>query len=626
MLHITRHISTILKDKENFAIMPPLSSHNDSPRDEVVEDSEPEREEQRRKLKAAKKATQSTVRPPLSVIPVDTEPVPVDVEGSDNLSYKHLEGSAPSIVLYTVEELSASTGPEAASTSFPSLSHDDLPKYGHPIPVTRVEENGPDALEPVRTLNLTHFANNATVVQHNRRSTSPAPVISSLNQARALSTSTAPSRWLNCPLPEKRMKIITKCPCCELAWTARKSSQMKWEHIARCAKKNDYTVETLLTRLDQQLASTDTINVEGKSKKRKAKTPLEQKEVPKPDTLLERVTHEAVPPKRGRKQAVPETVQNVSQAHQLITEKARDVLLAGESVVPAPHVESATSPVAAQLPLATQAFVPSKFGGARRTVSLLNDNPLKERPPDAGATLTSDRFSYLPRDVSPGPDISSNAVVPSEAQTSLANLTASTLDLTSSPATAFRKPRSSSPKKRLSLRQIVRQEDTLHNSDTDSISSENGWVDEGAWGADTVLVWDGDRSDGSTSSSVVLSKAKGKKNKGEGPLTSPIQAPEQPKKRGRQRKDVVVQEKESKPTDEETVAMIEKELRTMIEEDEELYLRILRYEPMKFDDLLKRALDRELPERKLKERLRNFLDKQCINFYTAEPTGTRKRY
>jgi len=174
----------------------------------------------------------------------------------------------------------------------------------------------------------------------------------------------------------------------------------------------------------------------------------------------------------------------------------------------------------------------------------------------------------------------------------------------------------------------VRQEDSIQDSDdSDSGSSGSGWEDEAGWGADAVLQWDGDASDGSTSSSVALSKPVGKaKRKSKSPKPDAETVGGLPKKRGRKKKDAPAKEKAPKMTEEETVEMTEKELRAMIEEDEELYLRILRYEPMKFDYLLQRALDRGLPERRLKYRLRVFLDKQCINFYTAEPTGTRRRY
>ncbi|KAF8897673.1 hypothetical protein BD779DRAFT_1492046 [Infundibulicybe gibba] len=52
----------------------------------------------------------------------------------------------------------------------------------------------------------------------------------------------------------------------------------------------------------------------------------------------------------------------------------------------------------------------------------------------------------------------------------------------------------------------------------------------------------------------------------------------------------------------------EKRLTETIQEDDNLHLRILRYEPS---------------SGKLKSKLRLFLDKQAIHFYGAEPTGRR---
>ncbi|KAF7965533.1 hypothetical protein HWV62_43056, partial [Athelia sp. TMB] len=68
----------------------------------------------------------------------------------------------------------------------------------------------------------------------------------------------------------------------------------------------------------------------------------------------------------------------------------------------------------------------------------------------------------------------------------------------------------------------------------------------------------------------------------------------------------------------------ERELKSKILSDEDLHLRILRYEPIHFDVFLKKVTTGEKPSGKLKLALRTFLDKQAVNFYGAEPSGRRR--
>jgi len=67
-------------------------------------------------------------------------------------------------------------------------------------------------------------------------------------------------------------------------------------------------------------------------------------------------------------------------------------------------------------------------------------------------------------------------------------------------------------------------------------------------------------------------------------------------------------------------------LKDLIVENEDLYARILRYEPIKFDVFLALTTDKGINPRALKPKLRNFLDAQCINFHSSENSGSRTRY
>lgn len=63
----------------------------------------------------------------------------------------------------------------------------------------------------------------------------------------------------------------------------------------------------------------------------------------------------------------------------------------------------------------------------------------------------------------------------------------------------------------------------------------------------------------------------------------------------------------------------------MIRDDDLFYLRILRYEPIHWDEFISRAIRAGADAKGWKERLRIFLDRQGITFYTADPSQPRSR-
>lgn len=67
---------------------------------------------------------------------------------------------------------------------------------------------------------------------------------------------------------------------------------------------------------------------------------------------------------------------------------------------------------------------------------------------------------------------------------------------------------------------------------------------------------------------------------------------------------------------------------TAIRSNAELWARILRYEPISFDEFVSLATQSgiSMDSGKRKEELRTWLDRQCICFYSAELTGSRSRH
>lgn len=73
-------------------------------------------------------------------------------------------------------------------------------------------------------------------------------------------------------------------------------------------------------------------------------------------------------------------------------------------------------------------------------------------------------------------------------------------------------------------------------------------------------------------------------------------------------------------------ADVAKQLYEAVKADKDLYSRILLYEPVSFDEVNSTAKRAGVTGLRSKETLRNWLDVQCICFYSAELTGQRQRY
>ncbi|GMK56448.1 hypothetical protein CspeluHIS016_0302880 [Cutaneotrichosporon spelunceum] len=64
----------------------------------------------------------------------------------------------------------------------------------------------------------------------------------------------------------------------------------------------------------------------------------------------------------------------------------------------------------------------------------------------------------------------------------------------------------------------------------------------------------------------------------------------------------------------------------LLTSDDSLYARILRYEPLPFDELVSRVLAAGVSTRGWRPRLKRFLDLKGVTYFTADPTAPRRRY
>ncbi|CAK9783433.1 hypothetical protein CC85DRAFT_325284 [Cutaneotrichosporon oleaginosum] len=88
--------------------------------------------------------------------------------------------------------------------------------------------------------------------------------------------------------------------------------------------------------------------------------------------------------------------------------------------------------------------------------------------------------------------------------------------------------------------------------------------------------------------------------------------------------------KTTETTDEDDAAATDQDLDQMfydlLTSDDILYARILRYEPLPFDELVSRALAAGVSARGWKPRFKRYLDLKGVTYFTTDPTAPRRRY
>lgn len=74
-----------------------------------------------------------------------------------------------------------------------------------------------------------------------------------------------------------------------------------------------------------------------------------------------------------------------------------------------------------------------------------------------------------------------------------------------------------------------------------------------------------------------------------------------------------------------TVVDLHGQFQGMLTSDHDLYLRILRYEPIAFDELVSKAIASGMTRRGWKKELKNYLDLQSVTYFTDDPTSRSSR-
>jgi hypothetical protein len=125
---------------------------------------------------------------------------------------------------------------------------------------------------------------------------------------------------------DAQLAKLTKCVCCNVPWTTRKTAAQKIKHVQSCAKKHSFNDETIcfLIRKETECLIEDVGKRTNKKGKGKASTLPEQSTIPK--TVYEQVLTDAAPRKKGRRGEAGETIQSINTTRNAILDRARAVL------------------------------------------------------------------------------------------------------------------------------------------------------------------------------------------------------------------------------------------------------------------------------------------------------------
>ena len=343
---------------------------------EVIEDSEPERQqrrellyEQRRKDRADKKQIPSSGDSPVIEISDDeslysSRPATIiELSGMDplvlacNLVFLTFYDSDDTGSFYEPSFQTSSQAkpalPPKSSSIKPSESHkaSETPyeisnqTIGNASTVTTNEDSlSPSQSETTgsRVLDLQRFGFIST--RPSRASTSSSSIVSShqpIPLTRIPSNTVRRLHVSDYSFTGLQLQKLTRCVCCQIPWTTRKSAPGKLNHIQKCARKSSLTEEAVRLMIEQDLRALAT---QGDLKKGKCKTVALE-----PATLLEGIVANTNTKTKGRKKEMPTTVLQVAETHNVIYSRARALFEEPE--------ESDIPPFPA-----TQGFAPSKLG------------------------------------------------------------------------------------------------------------------------------------------------------------------------------------------------------------------------------------------------------------------------
>ncbi|KAF8195733.1 hypothetical protein K438DRAFT_782809 [Mycena galopus ATCC 62051] len=589
--------------------------------EEVVEDSEPEREALRQTQKEERKRKKLTAMNELAATAAKASLSAVIVISDDSVPASPVAASGASLRLprssvIDISDSSISVNQNvisiisSASTTNPNATAADKTNASAPIS----GHSGDEEIRP--TLNIGRFAWNNPRPLGPRNSASTLESASSSDsqpKPAAKKTARTASKGAAEEFSDADLKKLVKCVSCELSWTSRKTGAQKILHIRSCAKKTGLTDDTVRFLIKKELDNTP--NEPGPSK-RNGKATL----VPVPrTTLLEDIVRDAGPKRKGKRKEAVDILKSVSETRENIRGKARmilgsEALSDGEDFIVHTQAVTASKPAAVQENCATQAFEPSRLGqqhGYRST--LLGEQDFDNEPDLPPATQAFAPSKLGGRAATGGWGYESDSESESSALEINVPATENPLDFPFSSA----KEVSPTPFPRATKNKIVAAPTfPIMESDSDHAAYVHFDPELELNPKSFLNTIPSGKPKKNKKTTETPTKTKTKSPKAKGRVRTPSDADDSPRPSSPKAKARRTRKKAVDEFDEGW----ELGLKEKILADQDLHFRILRYEPINFDIFVKLASEEE-PTARLKLKLRVFLDKQAINFYGGEATA-----
>ncbi|KAI6152165.1 hypothetical protein BKA82DRAFT_4107941 [Pisolithus tinctorius] len=385
---------------------------------DVVEDSEPEREERRRQRREHhRNSTTSTVEQrPAVLVQCESTEEPSSLPGSlhcqiDQRSTTKLELKNTTGCRSSEEERNEFREPSVPNVG--TLQQPTLNRNCPSLPlITTIEECHPeehDEVDELSCMQLCQFAYQPLrhrVPSHDSSFPKRQPDSSSTPSRSHVETGRFPKQPSGEPAGAE-ISALSKCVCCGLQWTTKKTVKQKRTHIEMCARRHAISAVTLLSLVNKEVNVTPP-----HANERQISTGAHGQSA----TTLMGAIVSAEPGKRNKRKHVVSTVKTLPETRESILGKARDLL--GQLVAPQkvnidrsctdsdevqPTQQFGTSMLARrsgnakdtpsrqgkvlqtqvmEAPPSTQAFGESALGGKRMTSRMLDAyyNPAMEIP------------------------------------------------------------------------------------------------------------------------------------------------------------------------------------------------------------------------------------------------------
>ncbi|KAI0053015.1 hypothetical protein FA95DRAFT_1552905, partial [Auriscalpium vulgare] len=606
---------------------------------DYVDDSEPERQESRRRHKAIKKGKSIPTQPSRSPTPAPGIPAQLNAPSpAPNEVIELSDAEDERAVIKVIERSSTASAvtskgqvidisDDASNVSLHSLS-------GAPAIAIYAASSAPGS--PIRTKLLLSALDMSpdlrTKLGHLAYTQDP-PRLSRGSSLVSASSSAAESAAEGQP-PVKRTRktkpplvpdltaadlaLLMVCPSCGISWTTRKTAQNKLTHIRSCARKRGLSQDALQAMLLRELKKAVESNMP------ESKTPPTVPKLTAPGTFMEDVVNVADPKRKARRKDVQLTVKGLGETRNVILNRARSLLA---NTDPGPSMP--VGPMSLNGQIQTQAFGQSAL--AQR-----HGFTRSERLDYAGPSTRSEDNDDAPP--------ATQAFAPSKLRAALGRTshisvaTSSDDDDTHRSISSSREhsPRQAlmSPSDRLSFRSPGHRLSTRGLPHQLADEQQDLWTYDGRHRVqdDVGLEWPMEpnhnvylRSNlpSERGSPVTLSLTQTHCEVAASP--KPTLSKPKGKARRMAKKQLGVDDDEAEEADKLDDPALFKRLKQLIIQDNELHLRILRYEPVDFNVFLALAETLNVSSRGLKLKVRAFLDEQAINFFGAELASTRTK-